>query len=429
MKQDHIDYSKILTVIESIISSSSFYWQSLSLIFCFIISYIFYNLAKKFFFVQVIAKTIKKNSGLTHINAKYLTPLLYPTSAMLFVALGFSIYSQFFKETILFSTTLKLLTLFIFLRFLRISSNSTFVANAAGIFLMPTLILDIFGLLDSTIEYLDQYAFEIGNIRVSIYLVIKAFISLLIIFWLSNLIRKKSKYYIDSSKEIKSSTKNIISKLIDIVIYSTIIITLFKIFGVDMTTIAVIGGAVGVGIGFGLQKIASNFISGLILLLEKSVEIGDIVELDGRNIFGTVKHFGGRYTLLECPDGREMMIPNEDFIINKVTNWTYSNSRARIEINIGVAYKSDMEKVKEIMINCAKENSRCLSYPEVECFIDEFGEFSVKFTLLFWISDITAGRSATKSEVMMNILKQFKESDIEIPVLQRININEQLGNL
>ncbi len=101
--------------------------------------------------------------------------------------------------------------------------------------------------------------------------------------------------------------------------------------------------------------------------------------------------------MVECVDGREIMIPNEDFIINKVTNWTYSNSRARIEINIGVAYKSDMEKVKEIMTACARENPRCLDYPEIECFISEFGEFSVKFTLYFWISDITAGRSLPRS--------------------------------
>lgn len=186
-----------------------------------------------------------------------------------------------------------------------------------------------------------------------------------------------------------------------------------------MTTLAVIGGAVGVGIGFGLQKIASNFISGIILLFEKSVEIGDIVELDGGNIYGEIKHFGGRYTLVESSDGKEIMIPNEDFIISKVTNWTYSNSRARIEINLGVAYGSDLELVQKIMISCAKENSHCLAYPEIECFVTQFGEFDIKFTLYFWISDIVRGRMLPRSEVLMSIWKKFRENGIEIPLPQR----------
>ncbi len=186
-----------------------------------------------------------------------------------------------------------------------------------------------------------------------------------------------------------------------------------------MTTFAVIGGAVGVGIGFGLQKIASNFISGVILLFEKSVEIGDIVEIENANIFGTVKHFGGRYTLVEGVDGREIMIPNEDFIIGKVTNWTYSNSRARVEISLGVAYGSDLEKVKEIMTECAKEHPRCLTYPEIDCFVTQFGEYDIKITLYFWISDIVEGRMKPKSDIIVSIWKKFKENGIEIPLPQR----------
>jgi small-conductance mechanosensitive channel len=284
---------------------------------------------------------------------------------------------------------------------------------------MPTLVLDIFGLLDSTIDYLDDYAFKIGNVRISVYLVIKGFVVLLIVFWLSNLISKKSKSYIDSSKSIKSSTKGIISKFIDIAVYSSVFVILLKTFGVDMTTLAVVGGAIGVGIGFGLQKIASNFISGIILLFEKSVEIGDIVEIDNGNIYGTLKHFGGRYALIETMDGKEVMIPNEEFIINRVTNWTYSNNRARIEITLGVAYGTDLEKAKEILIFCAKENPRCLSYPEAECFVTQFGEYEIKFTLYFWISDIIEGRMGPKSDVLIRIWKKFKENNIEIPLPQR----------
>ena len=414
-----MNFDKIFDTIERTLISPSLYWQSMSLILCFVLSYIAYRISRKFIFPKIISTTLKRNVELNRIVTRYVLPMLYPIFALIFLSVGLSIYSEFFREKILFSTTLKLVGLFLFLRFLRISSNSHVTANVAGLILMPTLLLDIFGALDPAIIYLDELAFKIGKMRISAYLVIKAFVVLLLAFWLSGLIRKKSKSYIDSSKSIKSSTKGIISKIIDIFIYSAIAIIILKTFGVDMTTLAVIGGAVGVGIGFGLQKIASNFISGVILLFEKSVEIGDIVELDGGKIYGTVKHFGGRYTLVEEMDGKEIMIPNEDFIINRVTNWTYSNNRARIEINLGVAHGSDLEKVKEIMMNCAREHPRCLNYPEVECYVTQFGEYDIKFTLYFWISDIVEGRMRPKSEVLMKIWKKFEESGVEIPLPQR----------
>lgn len=419
MKEEQIDYDKVVSAVGKTIASSNFYWQSLSLIFCFILSYFFYQLARRIIIPRLISLSTKKNIELSRLITRYLSPLLYPLFAIICLSSGLSIYAQFFKDITVFLTTIKLMTLFLFLRFLRISSNSNFVANAAGIFLMPALILDIFGILNTTISYLDQYALKLGTIRISVYLVIKAFIVLLILFWLSNLVLRKSKSYIENSKTIKSSTKGIISKFIDIIVYSIVVIAVLKIFGVDMTTFAVLGGAIGVGIGFGLQKIASNFISGIILLFEKSVEVGDVVELDGGNIYGIIKHFGGRYTLVEGSDGKEIMIPNEDFIIGKVTNWTYSNNRARIEIKVGVAYGSDLEKVKEIMTNCAAEHPRCLKYPEIECFVTDFGEYDIKFVLFFWISDIVQGRAGAKSDVMMNIWKKFEANNISIPMPQR----------
>lgn len=415
---EHIDYDKVLTIVEKIILSSDFYWQSLSLGLSFTIAYIFYHITRKTIFPKITAAALKKNPELNRLITRYILPMLYPVFAVIFLAIGLSIYAQFYKEVILFSTTLKLVTLFLFLRFLRVSSNTTFIANAAGLCLMPALVLDIFGLLAPTIEYLDQYALTIGKLRISIYIIIKAFIVLLLAFWVLNLISKKSKYYVDSSKNIKSSTKGIITKFIDILIYSVIGIVILKTFGVDMTTLTVIGGAIGVGIGFGLQKIASNFISGMILLLEKSIEIGDFIELDG-GVLGIVKHFGGRYTLIEGLDGKEIMVPNEELIVNKVTNWTYSNSCARIDITFGVAYGSDLEKVREIAVACAKEHARCLRYPEAECYASQFAEFDVKFILYFWVSDIIEGRQSPRSAVMISLQNKLKENNIKVPLPQR----------
>ncbi len=419
MKQDNINYTKMFEVFENTVSDPDFYLQSLSLIACFVLSYIFYQISKKVIFPKITRAALKKDLGLNKFINKYFSPLLYSLIAVIVMAIGLSIYAQFYKEVAIFSATLKLVTIFLFIRFLRISSNNSFVSNAAGFFLIPSLVLDTLGLLDSTINYLDQYALKIGAVRISIYLVIKAFIVLLVLFWVSNLIIKKSKLYIDSSTTIKSSTKGIIGKFIDIIVYSSVLIIILKTFGVDMTTFAVLGGAIGVGIGFGLQKIASNFISGIILLFEKSVEVGDWVEIDNGNILGIIKHFSGRYTLIECFDGKEIMVPNEDFIISKVTNLTYSNNRARIEINLGVSYGSNLDEVQKILTQCATQHTRCINYPEIECFVTDFADSCVKFTLFFWVSDVTKGRMSAKSDVMMEIWKKFKEYDIQIPLPQR----------
>lgn len=412
--------NKILETIEQTITSSSFYWQSLSIFLCFVTAYLGYRFSRKLLFPKLLSGSPRQNFGLNRLITKYVIPMLFPALALFFLSIGFFIYQKFFGEAIVFSATLKLTALFSLLRFLRISSESVLVTNLAGIFLMPALILSIFGLLDPTIFYLDQLSFEVGNVRISVYLIIKAAIVLITLFWLAGLIRDKSKTYILNSKSIKSSTKGIISKIIDITTYAVVLIVILKTFGVNMTTLAVIGGAVGVGIGFGLQKIASNFISGIILLFEKSVEIGDIVEIDnGQGLYGTVKHFGGRYTLVEAMDGKEIMIPNEEFIIGRVTNWTYSNNRARIEIELNISYGTDLELAHDLLITSAKENTRCLSYPEPECYITEFGEYAVRFRLHFWISDILEGRLSPKSEVLMNIWRKFKENNIKIPVPQR----------
>ncbi len=414
-----IDYDKLAAALEKTISSSSLYWQSIALLTCFAISYIVYRVAKQLFFPKLVAISLRKNVELNRFVTRYLVPLFYPILTALFLSLGLSIYGQFFKEALLLWTTLKLILLFIFLRFLRISSNSTLIANIVGIILMPALILEIFGMFQSVADFLDQIAFKIGAVRISIYLVIKSSIVLLLVFWSSALFTKKTKSYIEGSKSIKSSTKGIIGKFIDIFIYFAVAVIVLKTLGVDMTTFAVVGGAVGVGIGFGLQKISSNFISGIILLFEKSVEVGDWIEIDNGGIFGVIKHFGGRYTLIECFDGKEIMVPNEDFIINKVTNWTYSNNRARIEIEFGVAHGTDLQKVIDIATEVAKEHPRCLNYPEIECYVTKFGEYDIRFVLYFWVSDITQGRQSVRSFAYINLQKKLTENNIAIPMPRR----------
>jgi len=379
-----------------------------------VLAHIFYIFFKTRFFLKILASK--------HIHClikKYYLPLLWLVCNFLIFIITAFFYHFFYQPSFLLNSISKLLAILVVFRFIRIAIASSLLSGLIIILLVPTFFLHVFGMLDAVISYLDQFAFKLGKIRISIYLILKIIIVLLSVMYIASFLSKKIKNYVGENREIKINTKNIINKFVDIVTYSAVFIIILKTFGVDLTAFAVIGGAIGVGIGFGLQKIASNFISGIILLLEKSVEVGDIVELENGNIFGTVKYFGGRYTLVEAMDGKEIMIPNEEFIVNKVTNWTYSNNRARIEIIVGVAYGSDLLKTKQIMLDCAKEHKKCLSYPEAECFLSVFDDYDIKFTLYFWINDIVEGRFGAKSDVMIAVYQKLTANNIIVPVPQR----------
>jgi small-conductance mechanosensitive channel len=173
-----------------------------------------------------------------------------------------------------------------------------------------------------------------------------------------------------------------------------------------------------VGIGFGLQKITSNFISGLILLFEKSVEEGDLIELNDGTV-GFVRNTGARYTLVETFDSKDIMVPNEDFITNRVTNWTFKNSSARVETRISVAYDSDVEAVRNLILSTALEHNRCCSDPAPQCHLDAYGADGLEFVLYFWVADVTLGRMDVKSDILRALWQKFKAQGIVIPFPQR----------
>ena len=264
----------------------------------------------------------------------------------------------------------------------------------------------------------EDLSFSIGETRFSAYLMIKAIITIIMFFLLTGIVSDFGEKRIKSIKGIHSSNKALINKAFHIFVYFFGFIIGLNVLGIDLTAFAIFSGAIGIGIGFGLQKITSNFISGLILLFEKSIENGDMVELsDGT--YGLIRKTSARYTLLETFEGREMMIPNEDFIINRVTNWTFNDRKGRLEINIGVAYESDIEKAKELILEAAKEHPRCINDPEPTCYLKEFADSSVNFMLFFWLADVSKGRYRAKSDVMLSIWKKFKEHNIIIPFPQR----------
>ena len=292
----------------------------------------------------------------------------------------------------------------------------------------PIILLALIGLMYADYQgwlfpiqdFLDHPAltYHFGKYQISIYSIIQTLIVLTTIFWLTTLLMRWINKKVSQVESLHPSSRALIQKIIMIVFYIVAFFFTMGTLGIDLSSLTVLGGAVGIGLGFGLQKIASNFISGLILLLERSLQIGDMVEMaDGT--LGIVRKNGARYTLIETFDARDIMVPNEDFIVGRVVNWTFTNKKGRVEMAIGVSYKSDLELAKKIILESAINHPLTLKDPKPECFLRNFGDSSINFKLFVWVADITKINYSIQDEILFTIWHRFKENNIELPYPQR----------
>ena len=249
--------------------------------------------------------------------------------------------------------------------------------------------LNIVGLLDPAVELLDDMALTLGAVRISLLVVIKALIALAILLWVALLISRLAERSIKSTDSFTPSVQVLLSKLLKIVLITLAFLLALNIVGVDLTALTVFGGALGVGIGFGLQKIVANFISGIILLLDKSIKPGDVIAVD--ETFGWINHLGARFTSVITRDGTEHLIPNELLITERVENWSHTNNQVRFKIPVGISYDSDVYKAREVCVEAAQETERILEDPPAVCHLVEFGDNSVNLELRVWIQDPIKG--------------------------------------
>ena len=277
--------------------------------------------------------------------------------------------------------------------------------------------LHILSIYEPVVNMLKNISFSSGNINISIMMVIKGALSLSIFFWVATKLATFSERKIENLSNITPSIKVLITKLLKFIIFTAVILLTMSSIGIDLTAFAVVGGAVGVGIGFGLQKVVSNFISGIIILLDKSVKPGDIIEIE--NVYGQIKSIGLRYISVLTLDGKEYIIPNEDLITKKVINWSYSNNLVRANVRVGVSYNSDVEQALNLLEKSVENIERILKNPPPKIFLQEFGDSSINLEIKFWIKDPENGIQNITSKVNKNIWQLFKENDIEIPFPQQ----------
>jgi small-conductance mechanosensitive channel len=290
-------------------------------------------------------------------------------------------------------------------------------ARAVAISAWTIAALNILRLLDPTVALLDSFAIQFGAVRISLLTVTKSVFALAVLLWLATAVSEMLESRLRHSPNLTPSVQVLFGKLLKFSLITIAVLAAISTTGMDLTALAVFGGALGVGIGLGLQRVVANLFSGLILLLDKSIKPGDVVAVAGT--YGWVNTLGGRYVSVVTRDGIEHLIPNEEFITTRVENWTHSDSRIRIKIPIGVHYNSDVERALEICVRCAAEVSRVLKDPAPVCQLRAFGDNSVDLELRLWIGDPMNGVNNVRSDTLRLIWKAFHEEGIEIPYPQR----------
>ncbi len=289
--------------------------------------------------------------------------------------------------------------------------------NVFSLLVWGVLALHLLGWLPDVIKAMDEFAFTFGESRFSFLSLIQLTTSIIIFIvlanWLTRLIESRAR----RSQSLNPSMRVVLTKTSKFVIYGLAILFALKAVGIDFTAFAVFSGAVGVGIGFGLQKIFSNFISGFILIFDRSIKPGDVITIGNR--FGWVQELNARYVVVRDRDGVEALIPNENLITTEVTNWSYSDRSVRQRLPVSISYHDDPELAMKLMVDSALEHPRVLMTPEPVARLLRFGDNGIELELRIWIEDPENGTANVISDINLGFWRSFKENGITIPFPQR----------
>ncbi|KPP83348.1 MAG: Small-conductance mechanosensitive channel [Rhodobacteraceae bacterium HLUCCO07] len=277
--------------------------------------------------------------------------------------------------------------------------------------------LSILGLADDTKALLDSAALDIGQVHISLWLVFQAMVTLALLFVIARFLSRSTSAGIRRNRDISPSMQVLTIKFVQVLLYGLAGYIGLKAIGLDLTGLAVLSGAIGLGLGFGLQKVVSNLVSGVIILLDKSIKPGDVISLG--DTFGWIDTLGARYTSVVTRDGKEYLIPNEDLITGQVVNWSHTNEYVRLDIHFGTSYGDNPHKVRKLAVEAAQSADRVLSFKPPVCHIVGFGDSSIDYILRFWISDPSGGLTNIRGNVYLALWDSFRENGISIPFPQR----------
>ena len=344
-------------------------------------------------------------------------PLVLPTSWWLFQLLLLGTANFLEIPNYFLTVTVNLLGAWIIISLLTAPLNNNTLSRFIAIVAWTVAALNILGVLDDMIIALEQAALPIGEQELTLLSLITGFLTLVLLVWLAIAASGLLEQRISKLSTLNPSTRVLFVKLARIGLIVIAVTVGLSSAGLDLTFFAVFGGAVGLGVGFGLQKVVSNLVSGVILLLDRSIKPGDVVEIQGAH--GWINKLAARYTSVITRDGTEYLIPNEDMVTQPVINWSHSNRLVRRMIEVGVSYESNIELARQLMIDAAQDVGRVLENPAPVCQLKDFGDSAVILELRFWIDDPQNGVSNVASDVRIGIWQRFHDNSVVFPFPQQ----------
>jgi small-conductance mechanosensitive channel len=331
---------------------------------------------------------------------------------LMIVARGVMLASTWPSRSYLLAVSANLAVAWLIIRLVTSVIRNEFIVRVVSLAAWLVAALSIIGQLERAIDALDSVAIVLSGLRLTPLLLIKLSVLLAVALWLANIASKFLESRITQSHDLTPSVQVLLIKMLRLGLMVLAVVIVLGAVGINLSALAIFSGAVGVGIGFGLQKIVANFISGVILLADKSVKPGDLVTIGDSS--GRISAMNTRYISVAAGDGREFLIPNEDLITQKVVNWTYTDKNTLVKVNFSTNYDADPRLVCKLAIEAAEASPRATKGKPPTCLITEFAEAGMKFALTFWIAD-PDGMDKVKSDVMLTLWDAFKHDDIRVP--------------
>ncbi len=317
----------------------------------------------------------------------------------------------------LIEVVVSLLTAWVIIRLASSLIRNKAWSNAIALIAWTIAALNITGLLDPTTAVLDSMALRFGEVRISVLGVAKGIVAVGVLLWLAGVLARLVERRLRAMPGVTPAAGVLFAKLFKILLFTIAVVVGLDTVGIDLTAFAVFSGAVGLGIGFGLQKVFSNLISGVILLADRSVKPGDVIAVG--DTFGWINSLGARYVSVITRDGTEHLIPNEELISQRVENWSYTHRRVRLRLPVGIDYGADVHKAMELTVEAAKTSERVLADPAPVCRMMGFGDNSVDMELRVWINDPQNGIANVRSDILLGIWDSFQAEGIHFPFPQR----------
>lgn len=313
---------------------------------------------------------------------------------------------------------LSLMMAWVIIRLVTSQMKNTLLARFMDVTIWSIAALYILHLINPTIMILKKIDFNIGNIKISLFDIIDGLLILMVLLWLAKAILNIFHRWITMVENVTPAVQVLLEKLFKIVLLTSVVFIVLYHLGINITAFAWFSGAMGLGIGFGLQRVFANLISGFMILADKSIKPGDVIQLG--DTYGRINFLGARHISVITRDATEHLIPNEDLITGQVVNWSYSSNLLRLKVPVGISYDADLQQAMALMLDAAAATPRILAEPKPACLLMGFGDYAVNLQLRVWIQDPQDGVANVKSELLMGIWERFHEHGIELPYPQQV---------